>query len=235
MSGDIVRWSADPDAPPGMHELLQAARADGPTPAELARLRTKVLAPKVGWLAAKWILVGLVVIGGGIAGYLVTRPEPRQIFVEAPMVARPGPVVATPAPAHAPVLVVTVPPAPVAPPVVITPPKPHRSPAPAVVTPVPPVLVPPAQVSEVSEVALLEQARAALRGGDLAHALELTDRAATLYSDGVLVEEREALEIEALAKLGRHDDAAARWSKFVTSYPHSNYRPRLQRLIEISR
>jgi hypothetical protein len=38
----------------------------------------------------------------------------------------------------------------------------------------------------------------------------------------VLVEEREALAIEALVKLGRADEARTRWSKFATAYPHSN-------------
>lgn len=234
MSDNIVRWAADPDAPTGMRELLQAASADGPTAAEIASLRAKVLAPKLGVLAGK-VLVGMVVIGAGLIGYVMTRPEPAPIpptrpantaalIVPAPVIVAP-----TPAPVDRPAVprVATLPTLP-------TPPKVHR-PQPPVLelapAPRPVVVAPP----EVSEVALLEQARAALRHGDLAHALELTDRAATRYPDGALVEEREALEIEALAKHGRHDAAAEKWSEFASSYPHSNYRARLQRLIEIAR
>jgi tetratricopeptide (TPR) repeat protein len=97
---------------------------------------------------------------------------------------------------------------------------------------VPPPAPPPPAISEVT---LLEQARVALRGGNAARALELADQHAAVYPDGALAEEREALAIEALAKLGRHDEAAAKWTKFASSYPHSNYRARLQRLIEIPR
>ena len=244
---EVVRWSADPDAPEGMRELLRGAKAAeaGPTPVELAKLRGRMaaqLAPKVATTAAllsvRTILVSLVVVGIGaaIVGYVVSRPDrdDHTALVSVPTIA--------PTPTSAPVpppTVIAEPPItepPIADPPIAERPRPrvHVAPAkPAVKPPVPPtapVVAPPPPV--ISEVALLEQARAALRGGDAAHALALVDQDATLYPDGVLVEEREALAIETLIKLGHRDQAVAKWTKFATSYPHSNYHARLQRLID---
>lgn len=234
---DVVRWSADPDAPAGMRELLRAANADvGPAPVELANLRGRMaaqLAPKAVLLSARAILlglVGLVVVGVAIVGYVVARSSEDRAPTTTP------PVLAAPAP---PPLVLAAPALP--PPVIAEPPVAAPRPRPHVhVAPKPPAAVgvepapapAPPVVPTISEVALLEQARSALRGGDAAHALALVEQAATSYPDGVLVEEREALAIETLIKLGRRDEAVAKWSKFATSYPRSNYHARLQRLIE---
>jgi hypothetical protein len=243
---DVVRWSADPDAPEGMRDLLRAANSAeaGPTPVELANLRGRMaaqLAPKVSTTAAllsvRTILVSLVVVGIGtaIVGYVVSRPDHRDEHVVPAITSTPVP---PPAPLTAPVvsppIVIAEPPVAELPKprVRLAPAKPHASPAaaePAAPEPAPPVA--PSAPPTISEVALLEQARAALRAGDTAHALVLVEQDATLYPDGVLVEEREALAIETLIKLGRRDEAVAKWTKFATSYPHSNYHARLQRLI----
>jgi hypothetical protein len=234
---DVVRWSADPEAPAGMRELVRAANAaeTGPTTAELASMRGQLasrLVPKAALLTARTIIVGLLVVGtgAGIVGYLTSRSDRPVLHVEHAPIARFEP----PPPAAPPPSPVVIAPAPVEPPppshVRVAPPKPAAPPAPAVDTPVPPPPLP-----QISEVTLLEQARVALRGGDITRALALTEQHATLYPDGALVEEREALTIEALIKLGRRDEAVAKWSKFASSYPHSNYRARLQRSIDIPR
>ena len=242
---DVVHWSADPDAPEGVRDLLRAANAadPGPTPVELAKLRGRMaaqLAPKVATTAAfsvRTILVSLVVVGIGaaIVGYVVSRPDrdERIASVAVPAITQVPPPPAPPV-ASVPPPVIAAPPI-AAPPIAETP-RPHvrvapPKPPPAAPERVLPVAPPPAPPT-ISEVALLEQARAALRGGDTAHALELVEQDATLYPDGVLVEEREALAIETLIKLGRRDEAVAKWTKFATSYPHSNYHARLQRLID---
>jgi hypothetical protein len=235
---DVVRWSADPHAPAGMHELVRRATAAdaGPSTVQLASMRGRIAAqlaagPPVtaALIGARAIVVGLVVaaIGAGIVAYLATRSAPRP--VPAPP---PPPALVAPKPAAG------VPPPPAALPPSPIPPAPPASPRPvrhahapaAHVAPPAAKPAPPAPV--LSEVALLEQARAALRGGRAADALALTAQHATLYADGALGEEREALAIEALVELGRRSDAAARWAKFATAYPQSNYHARLQRLID---
>ena len=228
---DVVRWSADPEAPAGMRELLRAANAAeyGPSATELASMQGRIavhVVPKpVALLTVRTIVVGLLVVatGAGIVGYVAIKSDPPPVRapiarVESPPA--PPPVAIAPAPPP-------VPPPPVAPPKPVA--HPH---APVVIAPAPPPPEPPAP-PKISEVAVLEQARVALRGGDTAHALELAEQHAVLYPDGALSEEREALAIEALAKLRRRDEAAARWSKFASSYPQSNYRARLQRLFDI--
>jgi len=231
-----VRWSADPNAPEGMRELLRAANAadaaSGPSPAQIASMHGRVLsglAPKAAFLTARTILVGLLVVGtgAGIVGYMASRSDRPALRVEHAPIAHfePPP---PPAPAPPPVVIAQAPVEPVPPPKHVAPPKPTvHSPAPVEIAPAPPA------APQISEVTLLEQARVALRGGDTARALALAEQHATSYPDGVLVEEREALTIEALIKLGRRDEAVATWSKFANSYPHSNYRARLQRLIDI--
>jgi hypothetical protein len=226
---DVVRWSADPDAPAGMRELLRAANAAdaGPSAAQITSMRGAVAAKvvaKAAFFTARTIIVGLLVVGtgAGIVGYVASRPDHPALRVEHAPIAQFEPPPPLPEPSPPPAIVIA--PEPAAPPHLrVAAPKP----APVEVAPAPP------PAPKISEVTLLEQARVALRGGDTTHALALAEQHATVYPDGTLVEEREALTIEALIKLGRRDEALAKWSKFASSYPQSNYRARLQRLIDI--
>jgi hypothetical protein len=68
---------------------------------------------------------------------------------------------------------------------------------------------------------LVGEARAALRRGDAAAALGMLDQIRERFPGGVLAQEREALSIEALARSGRRDEAAARAAAFVKAYPAS--------------
>lgn len=230
---DPLRWSEDPNAPDGLRELLRAAQADEPTAVELGRLRGRVLAPRPALISAKLILIGVFAVGIGAAIIARTHgdntAQPVAAIEAAPIAPPPQP------PPPPPPAVAATPPAP--PKSHATPhasPKPHRvvqADPPAPVDPIPDAAPPPLAAPakpHVSEVALLEQARASLRSGNAAAALALADNAAAQYPDGVLVEEREALAIEALIKLDRKADARAKWSQFASSYPHSNYRARLQ-------
>jgi hypothetical protein len=68
---------------------------------------------------------------------------------------------------------------------------------------------------------ILDIARTALGRGDGAHALEAIDRHAREFPRGQMTEEREAIAVQALAKLGRGDEAEARATRFRKRYPNS--------------
>jgi hypothetical protein len=78
-----------------------------------------------------------------------------------------------------------------------------------------------ASPSAHEESQLIGSARTALRAGDATGALQLLDRVERRYPQGVLVQEREALRVEALAALGRTAEAKARADAFVRVYPKS--------------
>jgi TolA-binding protein len=74
----------------------------------------------------------------------------------------------------------------------------------------------------------LSEARDALRRGDAASALGQLEELGRKFPGGVLVQEREALTIEALYKSGQRERAAARASAFLSAYPTSPHAPRIQ-------
>ncbi len=74
----------------------------------------------------------------------------------------------------------------------------------------------------------MSEARAAMRRGDAPGALTLLDQVRARFPGGVLVQEREALAIEALARSGRRGDAAARAAAFLKAYPTSMFADRVQ-------
>jgi hypothetical protein len=71
------------------------------------------------------------------------------------------------------------------------------------------------------ERAVLDEARSAVAGGDGSAALIALEAHRRSYADGALVEEREALLVLALAKLGRLDEARAKAERFRAVYPRS--------------
>jgi outer membrane protein assembly factor BamD (BamD/ComL family) len=79
----------------------------------------------------------------------------------------------------------------------------------------------------------LLRARERLRGGDVPGALALLDEARARFPEGALVQEREALTIEALA---RRDDAAARTraDAFLRDHPESLHAERIRALADDS-
>lgn len=84
--------------------------------------------------------------------------------------------------------------------------------------------------SAPEDAGLLQAARAAVVA-DPNRALELTGEHASTFSGSPLAEERTALRIEALARLGRSADAARELEKLELSSPRSPYRQRLRTLI----
>lgn len=82
------------------------------------------------------------------------------------------------------------------------------------------------------ENAVLTDARASLRGGDPASALAKLDAAGGRFPDGVLAQEREVLEIEALARAGKSAEASARANTFLQKYPTSPHAAKVRGFIQ---
>ena len=74
----------------------------------------------------------------------------------------------------------------------------------------------------------MSEARAAMRRGDAPGALALLEQVRARFPGGMLVQEREALAIEALARSGRRGDASARAAAFLQAYPTSMFAERVQ-------
>jgi hypothetical protein len=84
----------------------------------------------------------------------------------------------------------------------------------------------------VAERALLDAARTALANGEPAEALAFGERHETEFSRGRLVEEREALIIRALVKLGRGPEARERGARFAATWPRSLALPAVTAALE---
>ena len=74
-------------------------------------------------------------------------------------------------------------------------------------------------------------ARQALRANDAGKALHLLTQAQQRFRNGALVEEREALSIEAMARTGQSARASARAQAFVKRHPRSPHAADVQRFI----
>jgi len=82
-----------------------------------------------------------------------------------------------------------------------------------------------------AEIALLDAARAAASGGDDARALALLRRYDATFPAGTFRPESTALQVEALAHLGRTERARALARSFVAAHPDSPLVGRVQRAI----
>jgi hypothetical protein len=76
------------------------------------------------------------------------------------------------------------------------------------------------------EFALLRAARQAI-GDRPARALALTSEHARIFPAGMLAQEREAIAVEALVKLGRASQAQTRARAFLAAHPDSPYKSRI--------
>lgn len=81
-----------------------------------------------------------------------------------------------------------------------------------------------------SELELLQRAQAAL-AIDPARALATTVEQARAYPSGEFAQEREVVAIEALARLGRRQEALERARTLVRQYPTTPYSARLERAV----
>jgi hypothetical protein len=82
-----------------------------------------------------------------------------------------------------------------------------------------------------AEGALVLQARAAVRRGDCAAALQPLNEANARYPRGTLRQERDALTIEALACGGQSAEASSRAAAFLRDYPGSPYADAMKRFV----
>jgi hypothetical protein len=194
---------------PSLGALFAAERARDRAPAGTRErvldrvLRSAGPGPSSGGLARALPILAALAAGGGVGGAvaLAVRP-PKIVYVDRVVPAVPS---AAPEPTREPVL--------------------------EALTNVEPNVdsgAPPAAPTSSSrrdaraaERAILDVARTALGRNDGAHALEAVDRHARLYPRGQMAEEREAIAVQALVKLGRIDDAAARGARFRARYPNS--------------
>jgi hypothetical protein len=88
----------------------------------------------------------------------------------------------------------------------------------------------PGEATSESESDLLGRAQAALRA-DPNQALSLAAEHRRKFPNGVLVQEREVLSIEALERLGRHKEAVSRGDAFLRSFPGSAHRSKVNAVI----
>jgi hypothetical protein len=229
---DPARLSEGSDA---LGELMRAARADVPTASELSEVASAIAnlppaAPGAGAATGGGAAAaaGAAGVSGGkvvgvlvIACALVAASIYGLIKTQRPLLAPAVPIVSQPLPPLPPertAPVPSVPPAesalPTAEPGTATSPSAPsgRSPRPA-----------------QTESQLLDAARAAVQT-DPSRALALTRRHAQLFPNGVLVQEREVIAIEALKRQGKGSAAQGRAQTFERNYPNSPHKPKLDEL-----
>jgi hypothetical protein len=85
---------------------------------------------------------------------------------------------------------------------------------------------------EPSEPDLLARAWTVLSAGEPEEALKIAEQDAQLHPDGVLGEERDAVQISALMKLHRMDEARSAASRFIRAYPTSVHRALVERALQ---
>lgn len=81
------------------------------------------------------------------------------------------------------------------------------------------------------ELLLLNEAFLALRRADARGALALATRHESVFPQGAFVQERELILIEALVEIGRLEEAKNRGMAFLTAFPDSSHRLRLEELL----
>ncbi len=179
----------------------------------------------LGLLAGKAVAIGL---GIGLAVNVATGVGTRALA------SKPTASVAVPQPT-------------VAAPVVRAKPSPAASPAPAATTELPEVAgqaipIAPATAPSVSieitndelreESALLVRTREALNASNASKALELIGEHRQLFSGGRLVQERDALEVQALVKVGEPEQAQSRARAFLSRYPESPHAEKIRAIVD---
>jgi hypothetical protein len=115
-------------------------------------------------------------------------------------------------------------------------PEPAAPPSPSAACPAPPARAPERDRETDRglgrERALLDQARAALVGGDAHRALVALDRHRRLFSGGRLEEERDVLRVRALLAAGRAKEGRAEAGRFLRKHPVSLFRPAVEQVID---
>jgi hypothetical protein len=189
---------------------LSLAVTTGAPPAAPPNVNVK----PAGWLATKgpFVVLAAAVIGG-FAVIGMTGREPAPV---ARPVLPPATLSVAPPPAEPPIATISPADLPSAPAESFAP-KPVQRSATA------------AGPSEGDEIALLARAHDALQG-EPAKSLALCREHEAKFASGHFGQEREAVAIEALVKLGRRAEAQRRWSAFRDRFPTSSHRVHLESL-----
>lgn len=158
--------------------------------------------------AGKAVVLAVAAFAAGAGVSRVAFPPAPQVVERVVVVERP-----TPAPVEAP----PVDPVEVAPPrpVVEAPPRAEK----------PAARPPPPGVASSRERQFIEVARTALLKRDAAGALSALASHRAAFQRGQLAEERDSLEVQALALAGRLDEARAAAARFKAAYPDSVFGP----------
>lgn len=238
------------DAPAELRMWLRRAHDDVPSEAETEELirsvETRMAAPGAGLGGVRpararhtvRVVAGLAILGIGIGGwYLAVRSDPSERPVTTMPALRPTtasasavgkPVETTPSAAAAPIVPVDEHAlAPTA--TRVSQPRVARARGkePETVRQASVDTTPqPVPAESPDEFALLRAARQAIADRP-AKALDLTEQHARRFPTGMLAQEREAIAVEALAKLGRAPQAKARAKAFLSAHPDSPYKTRI--------
>lgn len=232
---DPPRLLDDPSVVPSLRAALEEAQAVAPGPAALGAVGSGV-ARAVRGAALKKVVLALVVAGAGLGAVLMRpagAPVESALLRDAGAVedADAGAVEDVDAGAVGDAQAADASPVDQAPTLDAGATRTTRPRAVPTDTGPPAVAAPlrdaPARPEE--EIVLLERAESAL-GNDPAAALALTQILEQQYPQGALAQEREAIAIEALAKLGRREEAQVRLRRFLAAHPESPHRMRLERL-----
>lgn len=214
---------------PDLDALLESERKARPSAEVLDRVWARVAstAAMVGpphtqsgsWMASHPAHLAAVafVLGGaagaGLHATLRRPPAERVVYVSVPApMSSSAPTIAEPS---------------VIEPHASSPPRrePPIDPVPHASAPIAPTATATVSSSLSAERQLLDDAHAALTAGEPARALALLDEHTRRYPRPQLGEEREALAIQALATMGRYDEARARAARFRAASPNSLFLP----------
>ncbi len=223
------RLASSSEVPERIQRVLQRAREDAASSADLARIRARVFPPAAppsdgqgggsgagaGSALAPVIggAIGVLVIGAAVVGLLslsnrslhpaIAGHAATSILVDMPVPATSSPLPDTP-PSDS---IASEPSA-----TAVTQPASAQAPTPH---------------SSPSEVELLDAARSALPRDPQA-ALGLAQRHRALFPKGILSQERDVIEVEALARMGRDGEARRKAQEFQERNPNSPYGSRLK-------
>ena len=220
---ELHPWSNElGEAPEGVRELLEAARALRPMPAAtqvkaLAQASELAAAKSAGALALLGGKALVTAVLGGAAcasvALVLAHRHPQGDLPERPA----APIASAPAR-----------PAPLAPSVAVPPPTVGVDELPRLPSAHPSLPRPGALADETD---LIERARASLRT-DPARALELSREHARRFPQGQLRSAGQVVAIEALLRLGRRDEARASAEAFFAQAPDGLYAERIRRLLD---
>lgn len=234
---EAKRWSSpDSDVDPVLRSVLRYGRDLEPTSAQLGAIvagateRARNIParrkPRALWSIAA--IAAVFITGAAFAGYAVSqRPAPAPTPATTPPLVPPPALSSPRRNVGAPITPEAEPPtppeaAPADTAALASPPRTARSAAPAAVDSAP-------QVDPARDAQLLQEARS-LVAGNPARALSLTRDHELHFPGSPLAEERQALRLEALARLGRTAEAAAALASFRTRFPRSIHARRLEAL-----